>query len=332
VTPPTELIEALANAKRPLIVGHVTPDADAVASVLALARAIPSRMAMAALDLHKVAQKLRFMMVLADVPSADAARIADADVVVVVDTAGTNRVNVEGKWEAIAKKFVVNIDHHITNPDYGKINWVVDSASSTSELVYKLIMAAGWTLDATTASLLYAGIHSDTGGFSLPNTTADALHAAAALVSAGADIETIGAQLCRSQRQSEFDLIRVVYRNTRLAADGQIAYSMLAHDEIVGAGCTAEDIDDQVSIPRSLSGVRIAMLFSEGEPGVVRINFRGEDGLAVLPLAQKLGGGGHTYSAGTRIRDRMEVVVARVLDEAASLLLQPAVTSSGAPA
>jgi bifunctional oligoribonuclease and PAP phosphatase NrnA len=320
VNPPIELIAALSNAQRPLIVGHVTPDADAVGSVLALARALPSRAAAVALDRYRVAQKLRFMMVIGDVPSADAARIAEADVVAVVDTAGTNRVHVEGKWEAIAGKFVVNIDHHITNPDFGRINWVVDSASSTSELIYRLIVAAGWTLDASTASLLYAGIHSDTGGFSLPNTTAEALHVAAALVNLGADIETIGAALCRSQRRSEFDLIRVVYHNTRLAADGRIAYSTLSHEEIAGSGCSAEDIDDQVSIPRSLSGVRIAMLFSEGEPGVVRINFRGEDGLAVLPLAQKLGGGGHTYSAGTRIRDRMDAVVARVLGEAVELL------------
>jgi len=325
VIPPAELIDALSQARRPLVIGHVTPDADAIASMLALARALPSEGAAVALDRGKVAQKLRFMVEIGQVPSADAARIADADLVAVVDTAGTNRVHVEGKWEAIAGKFVVNIDHHITNPDFGRINWVVDSASSTSELIYRLIIAAGWTLDADTASLLYAGIHSDTGGFSLPNTTADALNVAAALMRGGADIETIGAQLCRSQRRSEFDLIRVVYHNTRLAADGRIAYSTLSHQEIVGSGCTAEDIDDQVSIPRSLSGVRVAMLFSEGEPGVIRINFRGEDGTTVLPLALKLGGGGHTFSAGARIRDAMDRVVERVLGEAATLLQAPAI-------
>lgn len=320
--PPSELIEALSNAKRPLVVGHVTPDADAVASMLALARVLPSKAAAAvALDRHKLAQKLRFMAAIGDVPTADAARVAEADVVAVVDTAGTNRVNIEGKWEAIADKLVVNIDHHITNPDFGQINWVVDSASSTSELIYRLIAAAGWPLDSVAASLLYAGIYSDTGGFSLPSTTAEALEVAAALVRAGADVETIGAQMCRSQRHSEFDLVRVVYHNTRLAADGRIAYSTLSHEEIVGSGCTAEDIDDQVSIPRSLSGVRIAMLFSEGEPGVVRINLRGEDGTEVLPLAQKLGGGGHPFSAGVRIRDAMEQVVGRVLHEAGQLLL-----------
>ncbi len=320
VIPPSELIEALSNAKRPLVVGHVTPDADAIASMLGLARALPSQAAMVALERGKVAQKLRFMVELGQVPSADAARIADADLVAVVDTAGANRVNVEGKWEAIADKFVVNIDHHITNPDFGRINWVVDSASSTSELIYRLITTAGWPLDAATASLLYAGIHSDTGGFSLPNTTADALNVAAALVRGGADVETIGSQLCRSQQRSEFDLIRAVYHNTRLAAGGKIAYSTISHQEIVGSGCTAEDIDDQVSIPRSLSGVRVAMLFSEGEPGVIRINFRGEDGTPVLPLARKLGGGGHTFSAGARIRDAMDSVVARVLSEAEGLL------------
>src|SRR5690606_298956 len=151
------------------------------------ARALPGGNAAVALDPAKVAQKLRFMLALDGAIFADAARIAESDLVAVVDTAGTNRVNVEGKWEAIADKFVVNIDHHITNPDFGRINWVVDSASSTSELVYRLIAAAGWRLDAATASLLYAGIHSDPGGFALPTTSADALHAAAELVRAGAD-------------------------------------------------------------------------------------------------------------------------------------------------
>jgi bifunctional oligoribonuclease and PAP phosphatase NrnA len=122
--------------------------------------------------------------------------------------------------------------------------------------------------------------------------------------------------LCRSQEQHEFDLIRLVYHNTRLASAGRIAYSTLTYDEIKTTGCTPEDIDDQVSIPRSLSRIQIAMLFSEAERGVVRINFRGEGGKAVLPLAERLGGGGHTYSAGARIRGTMDAVVERVLVEA----------------
>jgi bifunctional oligoribonuclease and PAP phosphatase NrnA len=321
--PPGELIGTLACAARPVVAGHVTPDVDALGSMLALARALPATEAAIALPGIPVSQKLRFLLDLAgDVAVADAARIADADVVVTVDTAGTNRVFVPGKWESIADKLVVNIDHHITNPDYGRLNWVVASASSTCELIYRLIAAAGWPLDAATATLLYAGIYADTGGFTLPNATASAFEAAAALVRAGADVERVGSRLCRSQEQHEFDLIRTVYHNTRLAAGGRIAYSTLTYDEIKAANCTPEDIDDQVSIPRSLSRIRIAMLLSEGERGVIRVNFRGEAGTPVLPLAEKLGGGGHTYSAGSRIRGPMPEVVDRVLEAATAQLDQ----------
>jgi bifunctional oligoribonuclease and PAP phosphatase NrnA len=320
--PPPELIATLAAAVRPVVVGHITPDVDAMGSMLALARALPSPEAMISLPGIPVSQKLRFMLELAgkDLPIAGPDRVAQADVVAVVDTAGTNRVHVAGKWEAIADKLVVNIDHHITNPDYGRLNWVVDNASSSCELVHRLIVAAGWPLDPIMASMLYAGIHADTGGFSLPNTTALALESAAALIRAGADVERLGARLCRSQERHEFDLMRNVYRNTHVVDSGRIAYSTLNYDEIKATGCTPDDIDDQVSIPRSLSGIRIAMLFSEGERGVIRINLRGENGTPVITLAERLGGGGHTFSAGARIRGQMEPVVNRVLEEAEAAL------------
>lgn len=319
--PPRELIEALAGARKLVVAGHVTPDVDALGCMLAVARSVPASGAAISLPAAPSSQKLRFLIDLAGGPPiADAARVAEADIIAVVDTASTNRVNVPGKWESLAGKFVVNIDHHITNPDFGQINWVVDNASSTSELVYRLIVGAGWPLDATTASLLYAGIHADTCGFSLPTASAETFDAVAALVRAGADIERVGMRICRSQEPHEFDLIRSVYHNTRVVAEGRLAYSTLSYDEIRSAGCSPDDIDDQVSIPRSLSRIRIAILFSEGERGVIRMNFRGENGMAVLPLAQKLGGGGHTYSAGARIRGEMADVVDRVIHEAVTLL------------
>jgi len=247
---------------------------------------------------------------------ADAQHMADADTVIVVDTATPKRIHVHGQWEAIADKFIVNIDHHITNTDFGGVNWVVDNASSTCELIYHLIHTADWPLDSITASLLYAGIYADTGGFSLPNANAHAFEVAADLVRAGADIEQLGAKLYRSQTPHEFELVRTVYRNTQLTANSKIAYSTISHEEITKAGASPDDIDDQVSIPRSLSGIHIAILFSEGQPGVVRVNLRGENGTPVLPLAEKLGGGGHTYSAGVRIRGALGEVVRNVLAEA----------------
>lgn len=321
---PEELIETLAAARLPVVAGHVTPDIDALGAMLGLARSLPSSEAAVVLPSPLESQKLQFLMELSNgVPIAAPERIELADVVAVVDTASTKRVNVAGHWEAIAQKLVVNIDHHITNPDYGRINWVEDNASSTCELIWRLIRAAGWNLDAATAGLLYAGIYSDTAGFSLPSTTADCLEAAADLVRSGADIDRIGYRIARSQERHEFDLIRKVYHNTHVVAEGHIAYSTLTYEEITSCGCSPQDIDDQVSIPRSLSGIRIALLFSEGEKGIIRVNLRGEGGTPVLPLAEKLGGGGHAYSAGVRIRGVMDEVVRRVLAEAGQMLEMP---------
>ena len=318
---PAEIIEALEAAARPVVIGHVNPDIDALGAMLALARALPSPHAVIALPVKPTNQRLRFMFELAGGGRiADARELAEADVAVVVDTASPSRVNVPGKWEAIAHRCIVNIDHHITNGDFGRFNWVEDGASSTCEMICRLIRAAGWEMDAVTASLLFAGIYGDTAGFSLPTATAEVFETASALVRAGADVERIGARLCRSQERHEFDLVRTVYHNTRIAAEGRIAYSTLSHDEITAAGCSAEDIDEQVSIPHSLSGVKVAMLFSEGERGVIRINLRGEDGTPVLPIAARLGGGGHRYSAGVRVRGEMNAVVERVLAEAATCL------------
>ena len=240
----------------------------------------------------------------------------------VVDTAGKNRCNLPaaikgGDWSASGR--VLNIDHHTSNTVYGDVNWVVETGSA-SELVYRTLKAADWPIDPVTASMLYAGIYSDTIGFSLPSTTAAALRAAADLVALGADVARIGNRLSRSLTASEYDLLRVIYDNTRRAADGQITYSWATFEEITSAGCTAADIDDQISVPRSLIGTRLAMLFTEGVRGKTRINFRGGTDVTVLDLAKRFGGGGHAQAAGAIIDGPVEQVRDRVLAEAEAYL------------
>jgi len=323
VNVPQQLIDKLESARNAVIAGHVSPDVDALASMLALAHCLPAADTVIALPGKATTQRLQFILDLKnDIAIADPDCMAASEMIVVVDTAVTKRINIDGKWESATDKFVVNIDHHITNTDFGHINWIEDNASSTSEMIYYLIRTAGWPLDEKTATILYAGIYADTDGFSLPNATAETFEAAASLVRSGANIEHVGEKLRRSQDPHQFDLIRTVYHNTRLTEDKNVAYSTLSHDDISGAGCIPEDIDDQVSIPRSLSGIKVAILFSEGHPGIIRINLRGEEGTPVLPIAQKLGGGGHTHSAGVRIKGKFDEVVKRVLDETTDYLNQ----------
>ena len=318
VVAPETVIAAIEALDRPVVVGHVTPDADCLGSMLAVAKAWPAgdpRGARVCLPADSVSHRLQFLVEWADLPVVGAEALALADGFVVLDTAHKARCNVGRQtpenWSD--GRCVVNIDHHQTNNGWGDHNWVVPGASSSAELVYHAIRSANRPMTTLIASLLYAGLHSDTRGFTVVDPGGRALAVATELVRAGARAAEIGQCLYRGLRTSELELLRIIYANTRVTAGGLIAYSTADHGEITGAGCRAEDIDEHVEVPRSVGGIAIAMLFTEGRLGRVRINFRAEPGYTVLPLAQRIGGGGHPQAAGAMLDCSLPEALERVL-------------------
>ncbi len=305
----------------PVVVTHVVPDADAVGSMLAMALAstFDGRRPKVALPDGSLSQRLVFLREWVKVPVASPEDFAKADGFIVLDTAKKDRCNVGRELKGTqwsAGRCVVNIDHHATNTRFGDVNWVAGDVGSTCELVYYLLCATGRPIDPVVASCLFAGIQTDTLGFSLPTTTASALWASAELVALGADVAELGERLCRSRRKSEFDLLRVVYANTKILAQGRLAYSSASYDEIHRAGCKAADIDDQINVPRSLSGVQLAMLLTEGRAGKTRINFRGSGPVTVVELAEQFGGGGHSQAAGAVLDCELPEAIDKVVPPA----------------
>lgn len=315
---PAEVCEALRAARQPALISHVTPDADALASMGALWLALPELGQTPHLVLPggTVSRQLQYLVDYAGLQPAHATDVRECDLIVAVDTAKDRRLNDERHLQALTRIPILNIDHHATNTRFGRWNWIVGQASSTSELVYALLRELGCRITPTIATLLYAGIHTDTQGFSLSNTGPTALAAGYELALAGAQIAKVCERLHRSHSRGEFELLGVIYRNTHVSEDGRLAWSTATYDEITATGCTAADIDDQVEIPRSIEGIAVAILFTEGEPGKVRLNFRGEQGVSILELAGQFGGGGHHASAGARLNGTMDEVTARVLPAA----------------
>jgi phosphoesterase RecJ-like protein len=316
---PDALISAIRGARRIAVMGHETPDADAVGSAGALTLALQSLGIDARLILPGgLSRKVAFLIEFAGLqPYTDASGLEGCDLAIVCDTAKEKRVNCPGGYAALAGIPLINVDHHAGNTGFGAHRWIDGSRSSTSEMAFELIRALGATLTVPTATLLYAGVHSDTKGFSLSNTTPRSLLVGHELAAAGARISELCEQLDRSLPRAEFMLNQLVYANTRISDDGRMAWSAASYEEIQRTGCSADTIDDQVEIPRSVAGIRLAILFTEGEPNVVRMNFRGEGGLSVLRLAEQFGGGGHHAAAGARRRAPFQTVIEEVLAAAA---------------
>jgi phosphoesterase RecJ-like protein len=304
---PGDVPSAVRDAQRIALIGHVTPDADCLGAIgaLWLALAEIGKQPLVAMPARSVSRRLQFLVEHAGWRPAAPAELAGCDLAIVLDTARARRANVDGKLEALPNAAVLNIDHHASNERFGKWNWIDAGRSSTSEMVYELLRALDCRITPLIATLLYAGIHSDTQGFSLSNTTARSLEVAHDLAQAGAEIPALCENLHRSHSRGEFELLQIVYRNTRVS-----------HEEFAKTGCVASDIDNQVEIPRSIENVLVVILFSEGNQGKIRMNFRGERGVNVLELARKFGGGGHHSAAGAILDGRIADVCERVLPEA----------------
>lgn len=303
---PDEVVRGLAGARQPVVFGHVVPDADCLGSSLALVKLLRSAGADAVLGIpdNCISKRLAFLRDFAPEVPYRSTLPTRFDALIVVDTASEKRVNFDDRPVFADHANTLNIDHHVSNTRFCSINWVDASASSSCEMIAAIALAGDRPISSDMASLLYAGLIGDTAGFSLPTTTANTLRIASKLVEAGANVSLVGERLCRSQSREDFDLLRRVYDHTTLTLGGRVSYSYLTYDDIVQSGCGPQDIDDQVSIPRALAGVQVALLFSEGEPGLIRVNLRGEGETSVLPIAQHFGGGGHSQSAGIRMKNR----------------------------
>lgn len=340
--PPPHLMDTISSFRQPLLLTHINPDADALGSMLGMTlilRALGQSPTPAAPP-NSINARLTFMAQRAAIDIHPDPAHVDADGIIALDTAKTDRLNAGTEFDSLLKgRQLVNIDHHTTNPSYGHVNWIDPTASSTAELVWRIGQATGfWSAHSATnsgtvnqpltgispvaaaATVLYAGILGDTVGFSLSSTAASALLAAASLVHHGADVGFVGRRLLRDVRPNEFALLQHVYRQTQTAANGKIAYSIISLEDLQQSGCLPADIDNQVDVPRSIAGSVLAILFSETRPGVVRVNLRSEPPFEALKLARRFNGGGHVYACGASIHGPLQQIVRDVLAAASEFV------------
>lgn len=112
---------------------------------------------------------------------------AGADLIFTVDTihlGGLKKVYEDNK-AVFTGKSVVNIDRHPNNAKYGTINLVDPSASSTVEIISRLLSSIGAALTQDVAINVLNALYGATNNFQNPNVSAPAFELAAACIKAG---------------------------------------------------------------------------------------------------------------------------------------------------
>lgn len=309
-----EIKDRLAVAKKIVIASHVRPDGDAIGSLLGLGLALR--------DAGKSVQ-----MVLADgVPSSfkylDGSELihkevkGDHDTFITVDCADFKRT---GKIFENFGQPDINIDHHVTNEKFGKLNLIEAEEVATAAILTNHLPEWGLKITKSVAGALLTGIITDTLGFRTSNVTPEALRQAATLMESGVDMPEI---YMRSLVRKSFPAAKFWGAGlTSLESKHGIVWGTLTVADRKSAGYGGNDDADLINMISSIDGNKVGMVFVEQSNNHVKISWRAlAPGVDVSPVAQHFKGGGHAAAAGADIEGSLSEVQKEVLKKTRELL------------
>jgi phosphoesterase RecJ-like protein len=208
---------------------------------------------------------------------------------------------------------LVNIDHHVSNGGFCDIRLVDPQASSTGELIFRLVRDMGFAMAGAMATCLYTAILTDTGGFRYGNTRRGTLLAAADLVACGADPQWISENVYESDPPARIRLLAAVLPTLRLEEGGRVGSLTVTQKALADAGAFPEYTEGFVDLPRSIRGVEISILYMELPDGRFKLSLRSKGTVNVERVARAFGGGGHINAAGCRVEGELSAIRRRVI-------------------
>lgn len=301
--------QLIQSAHHPLLICHVAPDGDAIGSLTGLGRALHFmglEPTMACSD--PIPARFNY------IPGVEAIVqdvSAPFDLVVSLDCSDLERLGHFLQIPAFGSAPLLNIDHHLTNLSFGDVNLVDPRASSTAEIVLRLLEYMTVSLDAELATCLLVGIVTDTRGFRTSNVTIQVMETALRLMKAGASLPHIthhglsrrstaaihlwGAALSQLRAKD-----RVIWTSIPLAMRRVAGYAGNGDAGLANLLVSADDAD-------------VAVVFVEREDSRIEVGLRAVPGFDVTQVALRFGGGGHALAAGCDLPGPLEEAQACVL-------------------
>ncbi len=316
------IVDLLKRESRFLLLLHRLPDGDTVGSSLGLAwvlRTAGRQVLVVSTD--EIPPHYRFLPGAGEVLTPHMLPEGPLGAGMVLDTTHPRRLGEAAKLLHRCRT-VVNIDHHITNEQFGDLNYVDPSAAAVGEQVFRLLVEAGLPIDDKAATCLYAALVTDTGSFSYQNTTAITHRIAGELVRMGARPREVVENLFERRRLAALKLLGKGLDTLRLSHEGTVAWMVISRRMMREVGATDGDCEGLVDYPRTIAGVEVAVLFREMEDGQVRVTFRSRRCTDVAALAREWGGGGHPRAAGCVLEGPLWSVVETVIRRVEQVVAQ----------
>lgn len=316
-----EAIEAIRSRDRFLITAHVNLEGDSIGSQLAMKELLKKIGKEAIIvDADAIPEHYAFLPHAGEVSNKIDKELS-FDTALVLDCPTLKRI---GRVKDLFTKdtFIINIDHHISNEKFGKVNWVDSNASSAGEMVYRLFKEMKVPLTKETALCIYIAILTDTGSFNYDNTSGATHEIAGELLGYGLDPAAVSEDVYERRSIADIKFLGQVLSTLKLNDNGEIAYLEITRKMMRDLKIEASKSEGFINYARSVDGVKIAVMFREDpkDAGKINISFRSKGDVDVNGIAAHFGGGGHMKAAGCIIEGTLAEAERKVLAKAEEVL------------
>lgn len=304
---PDTMFDQIKNSRRVLITSHTQPDGDAIGSMLSLGLALQFLGKRTTLYNESPTPAIfRFLPSVNQIENR-VGDLAQYDLAIVLDCADIQRIGKLG--DTIGQiPMVLNIDHHVTNTQFGTLAHVDSHVCATAEIVYNIITALGVPIDPSMAMAIYTAILTDTGSFLFQNTNSAAFSISSEMVEKGADPYTVAQSVYATYSLGRLKLLNMVLDSIDISENGKLSIMFLSQKMMAETGTQLEDIYGLVNYAKHIEDVQVAALIREthvgtGGKGTYHVSLRSSGEVDVSLIATSLGGGGHHGAAGFKLEN-----------------------------
>ena len=301
----SELAVKIKGESKVALFCHVRPDGDTLGSALALANAIKTLGAQAVVVCDDPIPP-RFLFLEDAKTVQKSIDVKDFSALIAIDCADVSRLGCYAE-DFLKHKNTFNIDHHISNNHYAKINFVQDSASNC-ENILAIIENMGVDIDVKTANLLLMGMMTDTGNFRHKNVKAETLFSAGKMVAKGADINSIYFYMFSAQSKERVKLFAKTMSKIRYFHDGRLAIATVRKEDFDLTGAKKDETEGFIDFVMGIVGVEVGACVMETEKDKYKVSLRSKQA-NVNAVALSFGGGGHVLASGCQINGDYEDVI-----------------------
>jgi len=306
-------VKAIDSADSVTLFCHVTPDGDALGSMLAMHHALRTagRTSIASFPPpFTIAPHYRDLPGL-DLITPPETLAAETDLVVTFDCGAIGRLGALGPIAEAAHELIV-VDHHVSNERYGTINVIDPHAAASGVVVRELIRKLELPITREVAFCLYVALVCDTGRFQYETTTPEVFALAGELLEFDLPVSKLSRTLFEEHSFAYLALLGEALAGMTLVREQGFVYAAVTQEQLRRHGVTMEEVEGLIDIVRRTAEADVACVLKEDADGAVRVSLRSVGATDVQRIAATHGGGGHRFAAGFTSADGIDATVARI--------------------